>query len=228
MRNLEKNLKNKTIEYEKLIEYGFQKEGENYFLKTPIYHGQFEMMVTITEKSKTSKLIDLESNEEYILVDIEDSAGKFVGEVREEYEHKLQDIFKKCTIHSVFNNQQTKQIIQYIREKYQDELEFLWEKFDSNAIWRNKETKKWYGLLGKIPKNKLGISSEEVVEILNLHYRKEKIDTILAKPNIYPGYHMNKKSWITIILDDSVETETIYQLIDYSYQLSLSKKNISN
>ena len=39
-----------------------------------------------------------------------------------------------------------------------------------------------------------------------------------------PGYHMNKKSWITIKLDESVETTTIFDLIDNSYNLSIGNK----
>ena len=34
---------------------------------------------------------------------------------------------------------------------------------------------------------------------------------------------MNKKHWITIILDGSVNIEEIYNLIDISYNLSLKK-----
>lgn len=34
---------------------------------------------------------------------------------------------------------------------------------------------------------------------------------------------MNKNSWITIKLDDSVEIERIFELIDNSYNLSLEK-----
>ena len=34
---------------------------------------------------------------------------------------------------------------------------------------------------------------------------------------------MNKNSWITIKLDDSVETERILELVNNSYKLSLEK-----
>ncbi|MBR3153114.1 MAG: MmcQ/YjbR family DNA-binding protein, partial [Clostridia bacterium] len=47
---------------------------------------------------------------------------------------------------------------------------------------------------------------------------------IIDNKKIFPGYHMNKKSWITIKLDNSVETEEIIHLIDNSYELSLGKK----
>ena len=46
----------------------------------------------------------------------------------------------------------------------------------------------------------------------------------------YPAYHMNKKSWISIILDASVSTETIEKLVKISYNnlSDIMKKNIMN
>lgn len=44
---------------------------------------------------------------------------------------------------------------------------------------------------------------------------------------ITPGYHMNKKHWNTLLLDGSVPTKLIRELIDHSYDLvvkSLPKK----
>lgn len=36
---------------------------------------------------------------------------------------------------------------------------------------------------------------------------------------IIPGYHMNKKHWNTVTLDDSIPTKLIRELIDHSYEL---------
>jgi predicted DNA-binding protein (MmcQ/YjbR family) len=36
---------------------------------------------------------------------------------------------------------------------------------------------------------------------------------------IIPGYHMNKKHWNTITLDDSIPSKLIRELIDHSYEL---------
>jgi predicted DNA-binding protein (MmcQ/YjbR family) len=40
---------------------------------------------------------------------------------------------------------------------------------------------------------------------------------------ILPGYHMNKKHWNTIVLDGTITSKLVYQLIDESYSL-VSKK----
>jgi len=44
---------------------------------------------------------------------------------------------------------------------------------------------------------------------------------------VQPGYHMNKKMWNTVIMDNSIPSRTIRQMIDDSYELvvrSLPKK----
>ena len=89
MRILENELKNKTINYDALLKYGFIQENESYFYPTKIYHDQFEMRITVENDKMISKLVDLMNEDEYILVDIPDSTGEFVGKVREEYEKKI-------------------------------------------------------------------------------------------------------------------------------------------
>ena len=48
---------------------------------------------------------------------------------------------------------------------------------------------------------------EQAVEL------REKYDGII------PGYHMNKKHWNTVLLDNSVPEKLVLQLIDHSYEL---------
>lgn len=38
--------------------------------------------------------------------------------------------------------------------------------------------------------------------------------------NIFPGYHMNKKNWISIDLCGNIDIEVVYNLIDKSFELS--------
>lgn len=223
MRNFKNELENRTINFNKLLEYGFIEENNQYILKHKIYNEQFEIIINIFDNEMYSKLIDLENDDEYILVDVATSSGEFVGKVRCEYENKLQDIINKCTVLNIFKSNQAKEIIKYVKEKYNDDLEFLWEKFDNNAIWRNKKNNKWYAALLIIQENKIGIESDKIIEIIDLRCQKDQINDFIDNIKVFPGYHMNKKSWITIKLDGSVEIEEIFKLIDNSYNISLLK-----
>ena len=219
MRDLNNKLKNKSINYKKLSNYGFIYENKKYIYKSIISNNQFEAIIIFSEKENFSKLIDIENNDEYILVDVEDACGEFVGNIRSEYENLINDILNKCTDLNVFKNNQTKEIITYISKKYNDNLEFLWD--DENSIVRNKVNQKWYGVFMKISEEKLGLNTSNIDEIIDLRYQKENIENIIDNKKIFPGYHINKSSWITIKLDNTLETEEILKLIDNSYSLSL-------
>ena len=36
---------------------------------------------------------------------------------------------------------------------------------------------------------------------------------------IIPGYHMNKKHWNTVTLDETLSSDLVLELIDHSYEL---------
>jgi predicted DNA-binding protein (MmcQ/YjbR family) len=42
---------------------------------------------------------------------------------------------------------------------------------------------------------------------------------------IKPGYHMNKRHWITVTLDNSLPEHEVHFLIDLSYELVIKKLN---
>ena len=224
MRDLSKNLENREINYSKLLEYGFIRNKNSYIYEVDICNNRFKVVVEISEAKQISKVIDKLTNEEYILADVPDSSGDFVGKVKDEYNLVINDVINKCTNSNIFKSEQTMEVIKYIKEKYHDDLEFLWEKFPTDAIWRNKQNKKWYGLILTIEENKLGIKENKKIEIIDLRYPKEDIKNIVDNKKIFPGYHMNKNSWLTIKLDGSVTLKEIYKLIDISYELSLNKK----
>ena len=224
MRKLDGLLKNKKVDYNKASKFGFIKDGEKYIYKKNILDDQFEVVVIYSNTENLAKVIDLMTDEEYILADVEDSVGEFVGKVREKYEKVLYNVINKCTNTNIFKQEQTKEIIKYVKEKYNDELEFLWEKYDNNAIWRNKQNNKWYAVLLTITEDKLKIDSNKEIEIIDLRYEKGKVDDVIDNKIVFPGYHMNEQSWITIRLDYSMNTEGIIKFIDNSYNLSIGNK----
>lgn len=97
MRNLENKLKNRKINHKLLEEYGFKKEIDKYIYQTKMQKGQFEIEVVISNKESYARLVDLENEEEFVLVDIEASTGQFVGQLRKEYENVIENIIQKCT-----------------------------------------------------------------------------------------------------------------------------------
>ena len=215
----------KSPNFDKLVNFGFTVNGKVYSYVTKIMSEQFEMRVDISLPNGEVKTLvtDLSTGEPYILHLVADACGAFVGAVREEYERVLEDIADKCYEKDVFKSDYAHKVIEYIRNKYGDELEYLWENFPTNAIWRRKDNDKWYGILIVLSKRKLGLDSDEKLDIIDLRIDSNILPTLIDGKKYFSAYHMNKKSWVTICLDGSLPIDEIYDWIDKSYLLAKKK-----
>ena len=156
-------------------------------------------------------------------MDLKTTLGEYASKIKAAYEDVIADFFANCTDEDVFKQEQTKAIIKYIKEKYQADLEFLWANLPDAAIWRYAPNQKWYGLLMVITGDKLGLDSTQKYEVLNLRYAKDQVAEVIDYEHIFPAYHMNKRSWLTIKLDGTLELATILKLVDNSYNLVVNK-----
>lgn len=212
--------KYKKLNPEKLLSYGFVCKKTSYNAAFPIMGGDFVVNVQISSPNKVQTLtIETETNEPYSL-HLTDEEGTFVGQVREEYATVLRDISDKCFDTEIFKSAEAGAIIEYISEKYGDHLEYLWEKFPDNAIARRQDNKKWYLVIMTVRKDKFGFDTTEMVEVVDFRADVDELPSLIKNENIYEGYHMNKKHWITIILDGSMPVVEIYKLLDKSYELA--------
>jgi len=206
--------------FDLLIPFGFKKDNHGYLFSTLIVENSFELKVRVSKNGEVdTKVIDLFSQEEYILHRINKPKGTYALKVKEAYEEVLEEIKQQCTFRQVFQSETTEKVITYIKEKYNDELEYLWEDSPTNAVFRRKDTKKWYGIIMRISKRKLGIDSDDFVEVMNLKAKPNEMETILDGEHYFPGYHMNKKYWYTVILEESIHIQELYKYIDISYGL---------
>lgn len=217
--------KMKKRNIEKMAAYGFAKKGGKWIYETDIMDGAFRLRVFAEENGDVNTdLIEAENDEPYVLYKT-NASGAFVGEIRKAIEDALTKISNVCYDSSVFKTSQAQTAIEFVREKYGDELEFLWPKFPANAVWRRKDSQKWYGAILTVSGKKLGLNTDRIVEIIDLRMKPEERDEILSKEHYYPGWHMNKKSWFTIVLDDCVSDEEIKLRITESYELARKQSN---
>lgn len=216
--------KNKTAAAKKLLAFGFAEKGGEYTCSLPLCGGDFCMEVTaILPNNVCARVKDTAFGEEYVLHLVPDAKGAFVGRIREEYEAVLSEISEKCFEHDVFKTDYAKLCIEHVREKYGAEPEYLWEKFPNNAVWRRADNKKWFGAILTVAKSKLGLDGDETVEIIDLRAEPEDLPNILDGRRFFPGYHMNKKHWFTVVLDGSASAEEIFVLIDKSFDIAKKK-----
>ncbi len=110
-------------------------------------------------------------------------------------------------------------IISYARDKYATEPEYLWQKTPDAFVLRNSKNKKWYALVMRVKKSVLVPDTEGFTDIINLKCEPVTRECLLAEEKAFPAYHMNKKLWISIILDDNIDFQILCNIIDESYEL---------
>ncbi len=221
--NIEEEIfKKRVILFDKLIPYGFTKEGDNYLISKTILNSSFRLDVKITKRGKVEgHIIDLNFNEEYFNYRIKTQTGEYVGKVREEFTDFLNDIKEHCTSGNDFVSPQTNRLAKLILEEFNDAPEFPWENDDS-GIFRNPTTKKWYALIMHVDRSRFS-NEQGPVEILNIKLDENEIQDLLLKDGYYKAYHMNKTKWITITLDDTLSDEVIMEHIKESHTYSNKK-----
>ena len=217
--SIEKELfKRSEVIFAKLEKYGFIKKNNYYLYEKSFLNDDFKVIITIDTKGIVNgKVIDLQTNEEYININT-DMSGNFVNEVRNEYKQILNSIKANCFENNYFISKQANRITKYIKEKYNNTPQFLWEKFKDYGVFRNSNNDKWYAIIMNINLSKLNIGNHEA-EIINVKLSEDKVNKLLKEKGYYQAYHMNKKNWISIVLDDTLDDNEIIKLIDASYDL---------
>ena len=214
----EEIFKKANIHFDKLLSHGFKKEEDGYFYSKNILDNSFRVDIEIkNDGSVHGKIYDLAMEEEYTNFRIKKSNASYTAQVREEFQNILMDIRNHCCIIKPFLYEQTNRIVEEITKKYNDEPEFEWSKFPGYAVFRNSKSRKWYGIIMNIDRKKLDNTFSKEVEIIDIKLDPKKVEALQKQKGFYPAYHMNKRSWITILLDDTIPDQKIMNLIEESY-----------
>lgn len=205
----------------KAKEYGFVENQGVWTYSSTILQGDFLMMVTVEDGDLSFQVYDQETGDLYPQVHMESMRGTFVGSVREACLEELFDIRKACFEVQEFLCPQTKRIMAFIQEKYGNQLEYLWDKSPDTAVLRHEDNQKWYAILMRIPWDRLDKGREGLVEAVNLKH--DQVADLLSQNGIYPAFHMNKRYWISLPLDDTLTDEKVLELFERSWFLTSKK-----
>lgn len=220
MKRIESLFRDRSFDKEKLLAFGFKQKGNEYVYARGLSEPFFEARIAVSGNEIKADVFDTEAGNIYALVKVPEAAGTFVGKIREEFEEILSEISEACCFPNVFKSRSTLKIIRYVQERYGGELEFLWPQSPQNAIFRRPDNAKWYAVILSVARNKLGLPSDEKVEIIDLRGKTSDIEQRVDGKKYFQGWHMNKKHWFTICLDGSVPVEEICRRIDESYLLA--------
>ena len=201
---------------EKLLQYGFKEEADKLVYKKEILDSNFLIEIVFVNSQLLIEVYDLEFDEIYSLYSVDSAVGETVQNIREHVEKLLSSILGLADESGKISSE----IIDYCNNKYGENHVNPFKKHPDILAFVN-EKNKWYSLFLDVEYNKLNKNTDITtkVKILNVKYPTDNISDIIDNQNIFPAYHMNKKHWISIVLDKNIKLETIKELIDISYSL---------
>ena len=201
---------------EQLKSFGFKEEADKLVYKKEILDSNFLIEIVFANNQLTIEVYDLEFDEIYSLFSVDSAIGETVQNIREHVEKLLSSILGLADESGKISSE----IIDYCNNKYGENHVNPFKKHPDILAFVN-EKNKWYVLLLDVEYNKLNKNTDITtkVKILNVKYPTDRILEIIDNKNIFSAYHMNKKHWISIVLDKNIKLETIKELIDISYSL---------
>ena len=201
---------------EQLKGFGFKEEADKLVYKKEILDSNFLIEIVFANNQLTIEVYDLEFDEIYSLFSVDSAVGETVQNIRESVEEILSSILGLVDKSEKISSE----VIDYCNNKYGGNRVNPFKKHPDILALVN-EKNKWYALFLDVDYNKLNKNTDITtkVKILNVKYPTDKILDIIDNKNIFPAYHMNKKHWISIVIDKNIKLETIKELIDISYSL---------
>ena len=203
-----------------LLKYGFTADDGKYEYSRKFMDDLFLARIIISFGKKKDfvikgQIIDLDNDEEYLPVR-SSGGGSFTCKVRNEYIKLLEDIRSRCFRSNYYSLEQANLITAYIEGELGKKIEFPWLKAPDAGIFRCANNK-MFALIMQVDYSKLDPKKKDPVEIINLKVNPKDIPLLIQKKGFYPAYHMNKTNWISIVLDGTVNIDTIRRFIDKSF-----------
>jgi hypothetical protein len=200
---------------EQLKGFGFKEEAEKLIYRKEILDSSFLIEISFVDSQLLVEVYDLEFDEVYSLYSVDSAVGETVQNIREHVENLLRSILGLADESGKIGSE----VIDYCNKYGGNHVNPFKKHLDILAFVNEKN--KWYALLSDVEYNKLNKNTDITtkVKILNLKYPTDNILDIIDNKNIFPAYHMNKKHWISIVLDKNIKLETIKELIDISFSL---------
>ena len=121
------------------------------------------------------------------------------------------------------------ELVAWMEKEFHCVPSYPWIKYPDYAVFRHppgeqrRKNDKWFALLMKISEERIGKSDsiDVCLDVINVKCNPELVYYYVQQPGIYPGYHMNKRHWITLDIG-VVEVDTIQELIHDSFQLTMA------
>ena len=203
------------IDCQRAIAYGFSRTEAGFELKRELLDVGLYAIFVISSKRFEVNVFDAYTDEEYLPFNVADNITGFVTSIREQVEALVQEIKERCLVKADMKLR----LMEYCTGKFGTKPEAPWEDSPDAYTFKTAKRNKWYALFMTIPYKSLGLAAKGTLDVVNIKLLPEKILDLMDRVHFYPAYHMNKKHWITIVLDKEVDEPLVQQLLEESYSL---------
>ena len=204
-------LSNFQFDRESLLNYGFVEIKPNLLEYRVDLPNSLYVVLHISPGKLEVDVYDAIFNDKYQPFVSGHGGSAIKSEVRELVESILARCAKKVDA--------KKQVMEFMQQKYGTKPEFPWEEYPEDCTFKARVSKKWYALIMRIQSKSLGLPSAENIDVINVKLPPEQILKLVDGRRYFPAYHMNKKYWITVVLNAETDFATLQQLIVTSHDL---------
>ena len=211
-------IKNKTIDFNEARAAGFTQDTDNrsaYILRHNLMNG-LVVTIRLTAGTLDVDVFDSIFQEKYAPFYGGHGGAAIKSEVREIVENALNKCTKTVNLKS--------QAMQWLTDTYGTVPETPWEEYPTYFTFKTAKSGKWYALFMDVPAKCLSLEGDQAVNVVNVKAAPETVATAVDNVHVFPAYHMNKKHWLTVLLNATTDVEYLKQLFATSYALSDGKK----
>ncbi len=184
---------------------GVREDGDGFHFSSPLLDGKFQADLVVSPTLEVSgSVVETALQEPYLPLQAMGQRGAFVTKVREAYLSFLSQVAASYATERHFVSDQLCRLEAWIFEAFGERADYPFRRGDG-AVFRNRENRKWYLLAIRMPS--LG------QEVIDLKVDEKEIPLFLSLPGFIPAYHMSKKHWISIAMDESVDDEMVRLLV---------------
>ena len=194
---------------EQLRAYGFTEQDGGWFLQRDLPYKDLMVTIRIVPPQFEVRVIDRTFNDDFLPFSVKDGNSPVKAAVHD----LLDEILAKCFCNT------KRDIIAYCEQTYQTPHENPWDNLPDFYTFKTPKKQKWYAIIMRIARQKLGFTGNEKVDILNLKLPTEQISSLIDQQHYFTAYHMNKQNWLTILLDQQTDMAQLKKLLDTSYHL---------
>lgn len=117
-------------------------------------------------------------------------------------------------------NAASQKIERYISKKYGVKGDFPFpDDYDAKAF-RHPDNRKWFALMMDLPNVSSGILEDfGPAVLLNLKLLPSRVIDVIDD-HTHPAYHMNRKHWVSVLLNATTDLKKTEGLIDESFHLT--------